>query len=124
MANLRLYGWRWISKTGQGAKLYVRVLKGGTDNRKNQKKHSPQFKAKLALAAIQNNETIAQIANRFGVHPTMVSNWKRQMLRGAADIFDKNYNSRKQAQSQNDELYCQIGKLKIENDFLSRKFGS
>jgi transposase-like protein len=52
---------------------------------KKRKKHSPQFKAKVALAAIQNNETVAQIAGRFGVHPTMVSTWKRQMLEGAAD---------------------------------------
>jgi transposase len=91
---------------------------------KIRKKHSPQFKAKVALATIQNDETIAQIANRFGVHPTMVSTWKRQMLEGAADIFDKNRNSRKQAQTQTDELYRQIGKLKVENDLLSRKLGS
>ena len=45
---------------------------------KMRKRHSPQFKAKVALAAIQNDETIAQIAGRFGVHPTMVSTWKRQ----------------------------------------------
>ena len=88
------------------------------------KRHSPQFKTKVALAAIQNDETIAQVASRFGVHPTMVSTWKRQMLEGAADIFGKNHNSRKQAQSQTDELYRQIGKLKVENDFLSRKLGS
>jgi len=91
---------------------------------KIRKKHSPQFKAKVALAAIQNDETIAQIASRFGVHPTMVSTWKRQMLEGAAGIFDKNHNFRKQAQAQSDELYRQIGKLKVENDFLSRKLGS
>jgi len=91
---------------------------------KMRKRHSPQFKAKVALSAIQNDETIAQVASRFGVHPTMVSTWKRQMLQGAADIFGKNHNSRKQAQSQTDELYRQIGKLKVENDFLSRKLGS
>jgi len=45
---------------------------------KIRKKHSPQFKAKVALAAIQNDETIAQIANRFGGHPTMVSAWKEE----------------------------------------------
>ena len=91
---------------------------------KMRKRHSPQFKAKVALSAIQNDETISQVASRFGVHPTMVSTWKRQMLEGAADIFGKNHNSRKQAQSQTDELYRQIGKLKVENDFLSRKLGS
>ena len=51
---------------------------------KKRKTHSPQFKAKVALAAIQNDETTSQIASRFGVHPTMVSTWKRQMLEGAA----------------------------------------
>ncbi len=66
---------------------------------KIRKKHSPQFKAKVALAAIQNDETIAQIASRFGVHPTMASAWKRQMLENAADIFDKNHNSKKTSSS-------------------------
>ena len=91
---------------------------------KTRKKHSPQFKAKVALAAIQNDETIAQIASRFGVHPNMVSAWKRQILEGAADIFDKNHKHQKQAQAETNELYRQIGKLKVENDFLSRKLGS
>jgi transposase len=88
------------------------------------KSHNPKFKAKVALAAIQNDETAAQLASRFGVHPTMVSNWKRQMLDGAADIFDKNHKSRKQAEAKTDELYRQIGQLKVENDFLARKLSS
>jgi hypothetical protein len=54
----------------------------------------------------------------------MVSTWKRQMLEGAADIFDKNHRSKKQAEARTDELYRQIGQLKVENDFLSRKLGS
>ena len=53
------------------------------------KRHSPQFKAKVALAAIQNDETIAQIASRFGVHPAMVSTWKRHMLEAAADACEQ-----------------------------------
>lgn len=93
---------------------------------KIRKKQSPQFKAKVALAAIQNDETIAQIANQFGVLPNMVSAWKRQMLEGVSDIFDKNQKHQKQAQAETNELYCdcQIGKLKVENDFLSRKLVS
>ncbi len=55
-----------------------------------------------------------QITSRFGVHPTMVSNWKRQMLEGATDIFDKSNKSRKQAEAQTDELFRQIGQLKVE----------
>ena len=88
---------------------------------KIRKKHSPQFKAKVALAAIQNDETTAQIASRFGIHPTMVSTWKRQMLEGAADIFDQNQKHRKQAQAETNELYRQIGRLQVERDFLSKK---
>ena len=91
---------------------------------KRRKSHSPQSKAKVALVAIQNDETASQIASRFGVHPTMVSTWKRQMLEGAADIFGKGRRSKKQAEAQTDELYRQIGQLKVENDFLARKLGS
>ena len=91
---------------------------------KKRKRHSAEFKAKVALAAIQNEETSAQLASRFGVHPTMVSKWKRQLLDDAAELFDKSHKSRKQAEAQTDELYRQIGQLKVENDFLARKLGS
>lgn len=88
------------------------------------KKHNAEFKAKVALAAIQNEETAAQLSSRFGVHPTMVSAWKRQLLDGAAELFDKGRKTRKQAEAKTDELYRQIGQLKVENDFLARKLGS
>mgnify|MGYP006292087401 CR=1 FL=1 len=91
---------------------------------KTRKNHSPEFKAKVALAAIKNEETTAQLASRFGVHPTMVSTWKRQLLDGASDLFGKGHKSRKQTEAHADELYRQIGQLKVENDFLSRKLGS
>ncbi len=84
------------------------------------KKHSAEFKAKVALAAIRNEETAAQLSSHFGVHPTMVSAWKRQLLDGAAGLFGQGRKSRKQAE----ELYRQNGQLKVENDFLARKLGS
>lgn len=91
---------------------------------KKRKTHSAQFKAKVAFTAIQNDETLSQIASRFGVHPTMVSSWKKQLLEGATDVFDKNNKSKKDADSQIAELYRQIGQLKVENDFLERKLNS
>ena len=91
---------------------------------KKRKQHSSQFKAKVALAALQNEETTAQLASRFDIHPTMISTWKRQLLDSAAELFDKNHKSRKQVEGQLDELYRQIGKLKVEYDFLARKLGS
>ena len=91
---------------------------------KLRKKHTAEFKAKVALAALKDEETATQLAGRFGVHPTMVSTWKRQLLDGAAELFDKNHKSLKKAEAQTDELYRQIGQLKVENDFLSRKLSS
>jgi len=91
---------------------------------KKRKVHSPEFKAKVALAALKNEETAAQLASRFGVHPTMISTWKRQLLDGAADLFDKGHKSRKDAEKQTAELFRQIGQLKVENDFLARKLSS
>ena len=55
---------------------------------------------------------------------TAVSTWKRQLLDGASDLFGKGHKSRKQTEAHADELYRQIGQLKVENDFLSRKLGS
>ena len=83
--------------------------------------YSPEFKAKVALAAVRNDETVAELSTRFGIHPTMISNWKRALLDGAADVFDKGQKSRKQNESQVEELYRHIGQLKVERDFLSKK---
>jgi transposase-like protein len=83
--------------------------------------YSPQFKAKVALAALQNNEPVAELAARFEIHPTMINNWKRALIDSAPDIFDKGHKSRKQNEAQVDNLFRQIGQLKVENDFLSKK---
>lgn len=90
---------------------------------KKRKRYTPTFKAKVALAALKNEETTAELAQRFGVHPTMIATWKRALLDGAPDVFDKGHKSRKQVDNKIDELHRQIGELKVENDFLSRKLG-
>ena len=90
---------------------------------KKRKQYPPEFKAKVALAAIKNEETISELAQRFGVHPNMITTWKRALLDCASDVFDKGRKSRKKSEAQVDELHRQIGKLKVENDFLSRKLG-
>lgn len=88
------------------------------------KQYSTEFKAKVALAAIRDERTISELASRFGVHPTMINNWKRALLEGASEIFDKGQKSHKQMETQVDELYRQIGQLKVERDFLAKGLGS
>lgn len=85
------------------------------------KRYNPEFKAKVALAALKNEETISELAARFGVHPTMITAWKRTLLDGAPEILDKGLKSKKQTEEHVDELYKQIGRLKVERDFLSKK---
>jgi transposase-like protein len=88
---------------------------------KKRNKYSADFKAKVALVALKEEETMSELAARFGVHPTMINNWKRTLVDGAADIFDKGHKSRKQSEAHEDELYRQIGRLQVERDFLSKK---
>lgn len=85
------------------------------------KRYSAAFKAKVALAALKNEETMAELAKRFSVHPTMISNWKKSLLESASDIFEKGKKSQKEPEVKVDDLYREIGKLKVERDFLSRK---
>ena len=88
---------------------------------RKRKQYSPEFKAKVALAALKSDQTVAELAARFEIHPTMINNWKRNLLDGAADIFDKGQKNQKYIEAKVDELYRQIGKLKVERDFLSKK---
>ena len=90
---------------------------------KKRKQYSPQFKSKVSPAALRNDETIAELAKRYEVHPTMISAWKKELLEGATSIFAKGQKVSKKTETQVDELHRQIGKLTVENDFLSRKLG-
>jgi len=90
---------------------------------KKRKQYSPEFKAKVALAALRNEASIADLAVRFEVHPTMIGTWKRELIEGASELFDKGQKTKKQHDTTVNELYRQIGQLKVENDFLSKGLG-
>ena len=92
--------------------------------KRTRQKHSPGFKAKVALAAIKGDRTVAELAVHFGVHPNQIHNWKKQLLDGAASVFQGGSSAEGASyDAQVDFLYRQIGQLKVENDFLARKLG-
>jgi transposase len=84
---------------------------------------SAEFKAKVALAAVQEEKTVQQIAGLFAVHPTQVQAWKKQLLLGAASVFQTGGGSQEAAaqQSREAELFEQIGRLNMELDWLKKK---
>src|ERR1700730_12547975 len=93
--------------------------------KQTRKKHSAGFKAKVALAAIKGDQTIAEFAVHFGVHPNQIHNWKKQLLDGAVSVFEGGVSAGGTTnEAQVDLLYRQIGQLKVENDFLARKLGN
>ncbi len=86
------------------------------------KQHRPEFKARVALEALKGEQTVTELASRFGVHPTMVHQWKKALLEGATDIFQR---GRSPAESEVDaaqvkELHAKIGELTVERDFLEQ----
>ena len=94
------------------------------DMKQTRKTHGAAFKAKVALAAIKGDRTIAELASEFGVHPNQIYNWKKQLLDGAASVFEGGGAGEGAGEAQVDLLYRQIGQLKVENDFLARKLGN
>ena len=88
-------------------------------SRRPRRNHSPAFKAKVAIAAIKGERTIAQMAEQFDVHPNQITTWKAQLEGGAADVFGAgNGDSAGGARRRCEELHAKIGELTLENDFL------
>jgi len=85
--------------------------------RRPRRNHKPQFKAKVALEALKGEQTMAELAERFDVHPNQITQWKTQLLERSADVFDPDGQSREPPVDVK-TLHAKIGELILENDFL------
>ena len=86
--------------------------------------YSADLKAKLALEVIKGNRTLAEIASDAQVHPNLLTQWKRQLLESLPTVFsDKRLKENKEQEALTDQLYQQIGQLKVELDWLKKKSG-
>jgi len=85
---------------------------------RNRKRFDPEFKARVALAAVQERESLAQLGKKFGVHPVLVGQWKKQLLEKAAVAFTRDQSQ--DVERTHDELLRKIGELTVERDFLAR----
>lgn len=88
------------------------------------KQYSNKFKARVALEAIRGNKTIAELSSMYGVHTSQIMKWKKKVLENIPEIFsNKREDIEKGAEEIQDELYKQIGQLKVELDWLKKKSG-
>ncbi len=85
------------------------------------KKHLAKFKAKVAIEAIKATRTVSELAGAYSVHPSQIHSWKRQVLEGLAKVFDSNNVTKQEDIST--KLYEEIGRLKVELDWLKKKSG-
>ena len=88
------------------------------------KQHTAAFKAQVALAALKGDRTVNELAGHYGVHPTLIHGWKKQLLAGADQVFSAGAQvGGGDAEAEKAELFEQIGRLKMELEWLKKKVG-
>jgi putative transposase len=92
-----------------------------TDHRK---RYDGTFKARVVLESLKNEKTIAELASEYHVHPNQIAQWRKQAVENLPSLFDsKQAKEEKAAEEEKDELLRQIGQLKVETDWLKKKWG-
>jgi transposase-like protein len=89
---------------------------------KRRRRFSPDFKFRVALEAAKGQRTLSELSSEYGIHPNQVSQWKRQLLESGADVFSQNgAKEQRDQQAVQTELYEQIGRLKMELEWVKKK---
>ncbi len=82
------------------------------------KQHGAKFKAQVAMAALAGDKTLAELSSEYGVHVTMISTWKQELLKRADELFERGNKKAADPQKTIDDLHRKIGQLQVERDFL------
>ena len=85
--------------------------------------HSPEFKAKVALAAIKGDQTLSELSNRYQINSNLIVKWKKQLLENSAEVFASGKGLAPDRESEIKDLQAKIGEITMENDFLSKALG-
>jgi transposase len=101
--------------------LYNDHQGGAAMSKRPRRNHAPAFKAKVALDALKGEQTLVELSQRYQVHPNQITEWKKQLLERAPDIFSKDRKPEQGASVK--DLHAKIGQLSMENDFLSGALG-
>lgn len=88
--------------------------------KKTRRKFNASFKAKVAVEAIKERQSLAELAKKFEVHPNQISKWKQEFLENSASVFDGSSEDQENGQPEAEKLYAKIGELQLENDFLKK----
>lgn len=89
-------------------------------SKQTRRKFDPEFKARVALEAIKNQHTLAELSKKFDVSGVMISKWKAEFLENMGSVFEKDSSGKKDVGPDVERLYSQIGQLTVENDFLKK----
>lgn len=92
--------------------------------RRKRRNHSPTFKAKVAMAAMRGDKTLAELAQQYDVHPNQIQDWKKRLASEAESLFESgNGQASSDSEGKIVELHAKIGELTMERDFLSKALG-